>query len=77
MVFSGAQVPDLSSGDVLTTLFLLHAGPLLVWIGYEAVMRWMPRRRLAAAHDHAAPSWLPPAVFLVCVSATIFSLVRR
>ena len=33
VVFSGAQVPDLSSGDVLTTLFLLHAGPLLVWIG--------------------------------------------
>ena len=39
-------------------------------------MRWMPRRRLVAAHDHPAPSWLPPAVFLVCVFATIFSLVR-
>ena len=76
VVFSGAQVPDLSRRHVLTSLLLLHAGPVLVWIGYELMMRLGPRRRLAHAHDTGPPAWLPRFVFLAIVAAAFVSLVR-
>ena len=76
VVFSGAQVPDLSTWNVLTTLVLLHAGPLLVWIGYELVMRYVPPRRLSLGEEHDTPSWLPRAVFGMSVAAALLSLAR-
>ena len=75
VVFSGAQVPDLSGDNVLATLVLLHAGPLLVWIGYELVMRYVPRR-LSLGGEHGTPSWLPRFVFAMSVAAAVLSLVR-
>lgn len=76
LVFSGAQVPDLSARDVVTALLLLHAGPLLLWVGYEAVMRWVPRRHRTPADDAGTPRWLPHAMFVAIVAAAVLSLVR-
>ena len=76
VVFSGALVPDLSMRDVLVALLLLHAGPLLVWIGYESVMRYLPRRRLTHVQEADTPPWLPRVVFLATVGAAAYSLVR-
>jgi hypothetical protein len=76
VVFSGAQVPDLSAANVLTTLLLLHAAPLLVWLGYELVMRCLPPRRLRRADEHATPSWLPRMAFAMSVAAALVSLAR-
>ena len=76
VVFSGAQVPDLSTWNVLTTLILLHAGPLLVWIGYELVMRYVPPRRLNLGEEHGTPPWLPRVVFGMSVAAALLSLAR-
>jgi hypothetical protein len=76
VVFSGAQVPDLSTWNVLITLLLLHAGPLLVWIGYELLMRYLPARRLSPGDEHGTPPWLPRLVFGMSVAAALLSLAR-
>jgi hypothetical protein len=76
VVFSGAQVPDLSTQDLLTALLLLHAGPLLVCIGYELMTRLVPKRRLAYADGSGTPPWLPRFVFLAIIAAAVVSLVR-
>jgi hypothetical protein len=76
VVFSGAQVPDLSTANLLTTLLLLHAGPLLLWIGYELMLRLRPARRLGQSEQRGTPPWLPRLVFAVSVGAAVLSLVR-
>ena len=76
VVFSGAQVPDLSGANVVTTLLLLHAAPLLVWLGYELVTRCLPRRRLSPGDELSPPSWLPRAVFAASAAAALASLAR-
>lgn len=76
VVFSGAQVPDVSPRNVVLALLLLHAGPLLAWIGYELVMRFKAPARSVAIDDALAPRWLPRLVLLTCASVAVVSLAR-
>ncbi len=77
LVFSGAKTPDLTQNDIWLILLLLHAGPLLLWLGYEAGRRLMPRWVPdAMGNMPALPWWAPRALVLVSASVAIVSLWR-
>lgn len=58
LYFSGAHPPDLTRGELVIALLLLHAGPLVMWLGFELGLwstgRWFSGRlRIRDAADGA------------------------
>jgi hypothetical protein len=78
LVFSGASVPDLSTRDAVITLVLLHAGPLLLWAGYELAIRWRAAIDHQDAFHGSEPShvWRGRVCFAVSVAIAAWSLTR-
>lgn len=77
VVFSGAQGPDLFWGEIARILILLHAGPLLLWAGYEAALWWAaPRLPAPRDLDRAVRAWWPRLLMAVPVAIAVWSLTR-
>lgn len=77
LVFSGATVPDLSTRDAVLTLLLLHAGPLLLWAGYELAIRWGARDGVVSSRVSGTPRvWRGRICFALSAGAAVWSLTR-
>ncbi len=77
LFFSGARLPDFTSRDLVVVLALLHAGPLLLWLGFEAGLRIA--RRLAARPSPAPEPASRPVgllLFLAAAAVACWSLAR-
>ena len=76
--FSGTRPAPLA-GDALTvTLVLLFVAPLVMWVGYVIVVLRLGHRmrsRLEPSHP-SLPLIVPYAVFGVCATVAIISLIR-
>jgi hypothetical protein len=77
LVFSGAKTPDLSRADIWLILLLLHAGPLLLWLGYEAGRHLVPPRyTTAVAGSGPLETWVPRLFVLASALVAFVSLWR-
>lgn len=66
--FSGSHPPDLISNDLIIALVLLHAGPILLWAGFEIGL-WKTRR----SQDSGVASVRAPGIGSPIASILFFS----
>jgi hypothetical protein len=79
--FSGTESPHLTGPEIATTMVLLVAAPITMWIGFLAVtyIRFHPVDRAVARIASAkldAPPALPIATFAISLTAALVSLVQ-
>lgn len=78
--FTGARLPSLTLGNLVTLVILLYGGPMLLWSGYELGCalfkhRWK-RESTETTHQEEPGNRLAMALYFISLGLAVWSLAR-